>query len=84
MSEANVDCARCNRIAAAASDVAWGGKLGEEIRAKVCNDCWKEWQDAEVMVINELRLNFMDPESQETLIRHLREYLVLDGAASKD
>jgi Fe-S cluster biosynthesis and repair protein YggX len=29
----------------------------------------------EVMVINELRLNFMDPASQETLNRHMREFL---------
>ncbi len=35
-------------------------------------------QNAEVMVINELRLNFMDPDAQEILIRHLREFLKLD------
>jgi len=27
------------------------------------------------MVINELRLNFMDPQSQETLNKHMREFL---------
>jgi Fe-S cluster biosynthesis and repair protein YggX len=29
------------------------------------------------MVINELRLNFMDPAAQETLTAHLREFLAL-------
>ena len=29
----------------------------------------------EVRVINELRLNFMDPEAQETLDRQLRAFL---------
>jgi Fe-S cluster biosynthesis and repair protein YggX len=29
----------------------------------------------EVMVINELRLNFMDPGAQETLNKHMREFL---------
>ena len=33
------------------------------------------------MVINELRLNFMDPDSQDVLIRHLREFLKLDAEA---
>ena len=33
----------------------------------------------EVMVINELRLDFMDPKSQDTIVRHMREFLCLDG-----
>ena len=78
MAETTIECARCGRQAPAATGVSWGGKLGEEIQQRICSDCWAEWQDAEVMVINELRLNFMDPESQEILIRHLREFLKLD------
>lgn len=31
------------------------------------------------MVINELRLNFMDPKSLEVLERHMREFLLLEG-----
>ena len=81
MSATKIECARCQRTAPAASGVTWGGKLGEEIRRRVCADCWAEWQDAEVMVINELRLNFMDPESQDVLARSLREFLKLDGEA---
>ena len=42
-------------------------RTGREIQARVCADCWAEWRRAEVMVINELRLNFMDPASQEIL-----------------
>jgi len=77
-----VECVRCHRTAAAARGVSWGGELGAEIRAKICNDCWTEWQAAEVMVINELRLNFMDPEAQSTLIGQMREFFELgDGPA---
>ena len=75
---ADVDCRRCSRSAPGASDVFYGGKLGEEIRARVCADCWAEWQENEVMVINELRLNFMDPKSQDILAQQLREFLMLD------
>ncbi len=74
-----VDCVRCGRRAPGATSVFYGGKLGEEIRGKVCADCWAEWQEAEVMVINELRLNFMDPKSQEVLAQQLRQFLTLDG-----
>jgi len=32
----------------------------------------------EVMVINELRLNFMDPKSQDVLVEQMREFLCLN------
>jgi Fe-S cluster biosynthesis and repair protein YggX len=73
---ASVHCARCGRPEAPALPrPPLPGKLGQEIREKVCADCWNEWQKMEVMVINELRLNFMDPGSQEVLNRHMREFL---------
>ena len=34
------------------------------------------------MVINELKLNFMDPDAQETLVQHLRKFLALGGKAA--
>ncbi len=74
-----VECARCSRQAPGATGVFYGGALGEAIRARTCADCWAEWQEAEVMVINELRLNFMDPKSQDVLAEQLRQFLMLDG-----
>ncbi len=75
-----VSCVRCRREAAAIEGPTWPGAAGEEISAKVCADCWAEWQRAEVMVINELRLDFMDPRAQEVLARQMREFLALDAA----
>jgi len=76
MAETTVHCARCGRPdAPALTRRPMPGPLGAEIQEKVCADCWAEWQKAEVMVINELRLNFMDPDSQKTLNRHMREFL---------
>lgn len=75
-----VHCARCGRPdAPALSRPPVPGKTGLEIRERVCADCWAEWQKMEVMVINELRLNFMEPSSQETLSRHMREFLFPGG-----
>ena len=59
---ATVHCVRCGRPEAPALPrQPYPGKLGAEIREKICADCWAEWQKMEVMVINELRLNFMEP-----------------------
>jgi Fe-S cluster biosynthesis and repair protein YggX len=76
--EGQVFCKRLKKWAAPARGVSWGGKLGAEIRANVSDEAWQEWQKMEVMVINELRLNFMDPKSQDILIAQLRQFLGLD------
>lgn len=76
-----VTCSRCNRTARALETAPVPGPIGEEILSKVCAECWAEWQKAEVMVINELRLNFMDPKAQEVLLHHMREFLFFGGAA---
>ena len=74
-----VFCKRAKKWAPAAEGVVYGGALGEEIRQHTCNESWREWVDSmEVMVINELRLNFMDPKSQDVLIKHMRDFLHLD------
>lgn len=74
-----VQCVRCGREAAALPRPPLPGEIGAEVQVKVCADCWGEWERAEVMVINELRLNFMDPEAPEILARHMRDFLFLDG-----
>ena len=72
-----VHCQRCGKAASPPAEVPYGGQLGEEIRAQACAACWDEWLAQEVMVINELRLNFIDPKSQDILKKHLREFLQL-------
>jgi Fe-S cluster biosynthesis and repair protein YggX len=75
-----VVCARCGQTKPALARAPFGGALGAEIFSRVCADCWAEWRGVEVMVINELRLNFMEPSSQEILAAEMRKFLGLDGA----
>ena len=77
---ADVTCRRCGETRAALPRRPMPGDLGATIQATVCAQCWEEWTKAEVMVINELRLNFMDPAAQQTLVQHMREFLLLDDA----
>ena len=76
-----ISCARCAREAPPPAAVTYPGALGDELLRRVCTDCWAEWQQMEVMVINELQLNFMDPRSQDVLVQQMREFLGLGPAA---
>jgi len=78
----SIVCSRCRQQRDAVENVPYAGDLGEEIRQRVCAICWTEWQQAEVIVINELRLDFMDPKSHDILLQHLREFFGLDGEPS--
>ncbi len=74
-------CCRCQRTdAPALTRAPLPGAAGREIAANVCADCWAAWTSTEVMVINELRLNFMDPAAQERLNREMRTFLHLPEA----
>lgn len=73
--ENQVHCTRCGRDAAALERPPVPGAFGAEIQQRACADCWQEWQNMEVMVINELRLNFMDPEAQTVLEQQMRKFL---------
>lgn len=77
---ADVTCRRCKETRAGLARPPMPGPLGATIQASICAPCWEEWTRAEVMVINELRLNFMDPAAQQTLEKHMREFLLLDDA----
>ena len=76
---ATITCTRCRREVEPMAAPPMPGKVGREVQEHVCADCWAEWQGMEVMVINELRLNFMDPTAQATLDQHMRQFLAIEG-----
>ena len=76
-------CPRCATRPAGLARPPFRGALGEELQRRVCAPCWEEWRRAEVMVINELKLSFMEPSSQEILTAHMREFLGLDGIPAR-
>ncbi len=72
-------CARCARTGdpPPSARVAFLGALKERVTSSFCAECWKEWEQVEVKVINEYRLNFMDPEHRAMLKRACAEFFQL-------
>ena len=76
---ATITCTRCRREVEPMAAPPIPGQVGREVQEQVCAECWAEWQGMEVMVINELRLNFMDPTAQATLDQQMRQFLAMKG-----
>ena len=72
-------CSRCSQPGepAPANRVPFGGPLKEKVVAQICAACWKEWEGMEVKVINEYRLNFMEPSHRDMLKRACLDFLGL-------
>ena len=72
-------CERCRKPGEppSAARVAYMGAQKAHILEAICSECWKEWEGVEVKVINEYRLNFMDPDHREMLKKACADFLGL-------
>ncbi|RUO78177.1 oxidative damage protection protein [Idiomarina tyrosinivorans] len=51
------------------------GELGEKIYQHISKQAWAEWQKKQTMLINEKRLNMMDPEARKFLEEQMKAFL---------
>jgi Fe-S cluster biosynthesis and repair protein YggX len=75
-----ITCSRCGREGdpPSAAKVAFlGSPHKERVAGSFCSACWQEWEGVEVKVINEYRLNFMDPEHRALLKRACVDFFQL-------
>jgi len=70
MSEVN--CIRCGKRSEAIEGIPMGGKIGKEIKEKVCDPCWKEWYDHSIKLINEYRISLRDAKGREFLASQMK------------
>ena len=71
-----VTCTRCGKAREGAGRVL-PGAIGDEIEAKICAECWKEWLAAQIRVINHYGLRPVVKEDRDKLYGFTREFLNL-------
>ena len=60
------------------------GPKGEDIFANVSKQAWDEWQKHQTMLINERRLNMMDPEDRRFIQQEMDKFLAGEEYAQAD
>lgn len=73
-----ITCRRCGVAKAPIAERPFKGELGEKVLASICPDCWREWIFMGTKVINELRLDFANPQHGKVYDQHMREFLCLE------
>ena len=70
-----VFCQRLQKEADALAFQLYPGELGKKIFDNICQEAWAEWQKKQTMLINENKLNMMEPTARQYLEAQMQAYL---------
>jgi len=75
-----VFCQKLNIEAPGLAFQTWPGELGKRIFDNISQQAWDQWVNHQTMLINEYRLNPMDPKAKELIVGELEKFLFGEGA----
>jgi len=74
-----VQCVKLGRQAEGLTRQPWPGELGQRIYDSVSRDAWQGWLGHQTMLINEYRLNALDPNARSFLAEEMEKYFFGEG-----
>ncbi len=72
-----VTCSRCGSTVEGLARTPLPGRLGQLVFEQTCGNCWEEWKGVQVKLINEYRLNVVNPDHYERLMQEMAAFLNL-------
>lgn len=75
-----VNCVKLGREAEGLDFAPWPGELGKRIFENVSKEAWQQWVQHQTMLINENRLNALNPEHRKFLQSEMEKYFFGDGS----
>jgi Fe-S cluster biosynthesis and repair protein YggX len=76
-----VHCVKLNREAEGLERLPYPGELGKRIFDSVSKEAWQQWLQHQTMLINEYRLNPLDPTSRTFIEEQMQKFFFEDEAA---
>ena len=70
-----VFCLRLNKQADGLDFQLYPGELGKKIFDNISKEAWADWQKKQTMLINEKKLNMMEPTARKFLETQMQGYL---------
>jgi Fe-S cluster biosynthesis and repair protein YggX len=75
-----VHCVKFDKDLEGLDRVPWKGDLGKRVYENVSKEAWKLWIEHSKMLMNEYRLNPLDPSSQKIMEEQLEQFFFGEGA----
>ena len=83
MSTRHVFCVKLNKEAEGLTYQPYPGALGERIYQNISSEAWQNWLGEQTKLINEYRLNPLEPSARSFLESSMVAYLFNEQAADK-
>ena len=75
-----VHCVKFGRDLPGLDRIPWKGEIGKRVYENVSKDAWKMWLEHSKMIMNEYRLNPLDPNSQKIMEEQMEQFFFGEGA----
>jgi len=79
-----VQCVVLRKEAEGLARVPWPGELGKRIYENVSKEAWQRWLGHQTMLINEYRLNALDPNARKFLAGEMEKFFFGEGSDKPD
>ncbi len=68
-------CHRCGKDGSRLTQPPWPGALGRRVVDEICTACWDEWLAVQTRIINEYRLNVLEPGTAAAIKEQMQIFL---------
>jgi len=75
-----VNCIKLGKEAQGLDFQPYPGELGKKVFENVSKEAWDAWLSHQTMLINEYRLNPLDPKSRKMIEQELQKYFWGEGS----
>lgn len=80
MTTKTIFCVKLKKEAEALATAPMPGELGQQLLQQVSKAAWKMWLEHQTMLINEYRLNLIDPKARDFLRHEMKQYFWGNGS----
>lgn len=79
-----IECIKLGTQAEGLEFPPWPGELGKKIFENVSKEAWQEWLRQQTILINEYKLNPLEPDHKRYLGEQMEAYFFGDGIVMPD
>ncbi|HKJ70587.1 MAG TPA: oxidative damage protection protein [Gammaproteobacteria bacterium] len=79
-----VYCVKLGKEAEGLDAPPFPSELGQRIFENISKEAWQQWLGHQTMLVNEMRLNMMDPQAQQYLMQQMEAFFFGEGAETPE
>ena len=79
-----VQCTKLGREMPGLDRIPWKGEIGKRVYENVSNEAWRLWVEHSKMLMNEFRLNPLDPNSLKIMEEQMEQFFFGQGSKLPD